>query len=63
MKAYRGRRGVALLILNLGAEWRRMVALPPEKNLVTIARGAGAARPHRRYEGNNPFIVRSMWDT
>jgi hypothetical protein len=36
MKAYRGRRGIALLILNLGAGWRRVVALPPEKNKVPI---------------------------
>jgi len=36
MKAYRRRRGIAPLILNLGAGWRRVVALPPEKNIVPI---------------------------
>jgi hypothetical protein len=36
MKAYRGRRGIAPLILNLSAGWRKVVAYPPEKNIVPI---------------------------
>jgi hypothetical protein len=50
MKEYRGRRGIAPLILNIGARWRGVVKfmpswfIPRERTPITIEEKAGWAQ-------------------